>query len=454
MSFVEHITWSMAFIAIWEVPNLIKACIDGGQDPSAFKVRIHGCGAESDPIIDFEADSMGVAIGNTTSPRRSTIEEVQNELSPPPQFYLPIHDHESFTTLEYTMYVENGAGKHVPTIIFIDLKPTVIDEVRNAAYHQLFYPEQLISRKKDAANNFAKGHYNVSKEIVYLCLDRIRKLADNCTALQGFLVFNAIGGGTGSGLRSLLLEYLSVDYAIMFSSYALVISAENSYHEQLSVPEITNVVFEHSSIRSLDAGEGMEEVDFSEALKDLLALEKDYEQVGAKGVDDEKDERCTRVTVLTSNGNSDDNENLDGNPIEVRIGDDASPSISKVIVNTFVDGDLYKRVVMLEEAVLDIAVYIKEKRLKEKKDEQQHERAADAEGPEKEQKAKKLAEANGEEEAEKEAASEEKKKKAEKEVGADIEKGGETCEKEEGGNKEGDEGEDKKMELKKKKKKK
>ena len=43
-------------------------------------------------------------------------------------------------------------------------------------------------------------------------LDRIRKLADACTGLQGFLVFHATGGGTGSGLGSLLLERLSVDY--------------------------------------------------------------------------------------------------------------------------------------------------------------------------------------------------------------------------------------------------
>ena len=43
-------------------------------------------------------------------------------------------------------------------------------------------------------------------------LDRIRKLADSCTGLQGFLVFHATGGGTGSGLGSLLLERLSVDY--------------------------------------------------------------------------------------------------------------------------------------------------------------------------------------------------------------------------------------------------
>ena len=50
------------------------------------------------------------------------------------------------------------------------------------------------------------------EEIVDLVLDRIRKLADNCTGLQGFMVFNAVGGGTGSGLGCLMLERLSVDY--------------------------------------------------------------------------------------------------------------------------------------------------------------------------------------------------------------------------------------------------
>merc|ERR1711924_593830 len=79
-------------------------------------------------------------------------------------------------------------------------------------YRQLYHPEQLISGKEDAANNYARGHYTIGKEIVDLVLDRIRKLADNCTGLQGFLLFNAVGGGTGSGLGALLLERLSVDY--------------------------------------------------------------------------------------------------------------------------------------------------------------------------------------------------------------------------------------------------
>lgn len=86
------------------------------------------------------------------------------------------------------------------------------DEVRHGPYRQLFHPEQLITGKEDAANNYARGHYTIGKEQIDLVLDRIRKLADQCTGLQGFLIFHSFGGGTGSGFTSLLMERLSVDY--------------------------------------------------------------------------------------------------------------------------------------------------------------------------------------------------------------------------------------------------
>ena len=79
-------------------------------------------------------------------------------------------------------------------------------------YRQLFHPEQLITGKEDAANNYARGHYTIGKEIVDLVMDRLRKLADQCMGLQGFLIFHSFGGGTGSGFTSLLMERLSVDY--------------------------------------------------------------------------------------------------------------------------------------------------------------------------------------------------------------------------------------------------
>ncbi len=66
-----------------------------------------------------------------------------------------------------TFFSETGAGKHVPRAVFLDLEPTVIDEVRTGTYRQLFHPEQLISGKEDAANNFARGHYTSMSQIFH-----------------------------------------------------------------------------------------------------------------------------------------------------------------------------------------------------------------------------------------------------------------------------------------------
>ncbi|XP_043191739.1 tubulin alpha chain-like [Amphibalanus amphitrite] len=111
-----------------------------------------------------------------------------------------------------TFFSETGAGKRVPRAVFVDLEPTVVDEVRSGPYRQLFHPEQMITGKEDAASNYARGHYTIGKAIIERVLDRIRKLADQCSGLQGFLVFHSFGGGTGSGFTSLLMERLSVDY--------------------------------------------------------------------------------------------------------------------------------------------------------------------------------------------------------------------------------------------------
>ena len=46
-----------------------------------------------------------------------------------------------------TFFNETGSGKHVPRAIFLDLEPTVVDEVRTGTYRQLFHPEQMITGK-------------------------------------------------------------------------------------------------------------------------------------------------------------------------------------------------------------------------------------------------------------------------------------------------------------------
>jgi len=148
-----------------------------------------------------------------------------------------------------TFFSETGAGKHVPRSLFVDLEPTAIDEVRTGTYRQLFHPEQLISGREDASNLFARGYFSFGKEIVDLVLERIRGLADQCTGLQGFMIYNSVNGGTGSGLGSLLLERLSVDYGeksklgfVVYPSPQIYTATVTPYNTVLS----THSLLEHN----------------------------------------------------------------------------------------------------------------------------------------------------------------------------------------------------------------
>ncbi|KAK3816143.1 MAG: tubulin alpha chain-like protein [Benniella sp.] len=111
-----------------------------------------------------------------------------------------------------TFFAESSNGKLVPRTVLVDLEATVVDEVRTGQYKHLFHPESMISHREDASNNYARGHYTIGKELIDPVMERIRKVADNCSGLQGFILFHSFGGGTGSGLGALLLERLALDY--------------------------------------------------------------------------------------------------------------------------------------------------------------------------------------------------------------------------------------------------
>ena len=48
-------------------------------------------------------------------------------------------------------------------ILYVNIICFCTDEVRTGTYRQLFHPEQLITGKEDAANNYARGHYTIGK---------------------------------------------------------------------------------------------------------------------------------------------------------------------------------------------------------------------------------------------------------------------------------------------------
>ena len=148
-------------------------------------------------------------------------------------------------------FAENESKIHVPRAFFLDLEPSVIDEIKTGPYRKLFNSDQMMSGKEDSANNYVKGCYTIGKEMIDSCLNKIRKLAEDCEWLQGFFLFHSLGGGTGSGFGSLLLERLSNEYGkkpkftyTVYPSPRISTSPVEAYNAVFS----THSLLEHSDI--------------------------------------------------------------------------------------------------------------------------------------------------------------------------------------------------------------
>uniref|UniRef100_F1L005 Tubulin alpha chain n=1 Tax=Ascaris suum TaxID=6253 RepID=F1L005_ASCSU len=118
----------------------------------------------------------------------------------------------SWNSSPSTFFSETDSGRAASRSVFVDLEPTVIDEIRGGAYRGLFRAEQLISGKEDAANNYARGYHTVGREYIDNVLEETRHLAEDCDCLQGFFMFRSTGGGTGSGFGTLILESLAAEF--------------------------------------------------------------------------------------------------------------------------------------------------------------------------------------------------------------------------------------------------
>uniref|UniRef100_A0A914UT90 Uncharacterized protein n=1 Tax=Plectus sambesii TaxID=2011161 RepID=A0A914UT90_9BILA len=109
-------------------------------------------------------------------------------------------------------YNEASGGKYVPRAVLVDLEPGTMDSVRAGPFGQLFRPDNFVFGQSGAGNNWAKGHYTEGAELVDNVLDVVRKEAESCDCLQGFQMTHSLGGGTGSGMGTLLISKIREEY--------------------------------------------------------------------------------------------------------------------------------------------------------------------------------------------------------------------------------------------------
>ncbi|KAI5068432.1 hypothetical protein GOP47_0016777 [Adiantum capillus-veneris] len=109
-------------------------------------------------------------------------------------------------------YNEASGGRYVPRAVLMDLEPGTMDSVRSGPYGQIFRPDNFVFGQTGAGNNWAKGHYTEGAELIDSVLDVVRKEAESCDCLQGFQVCHSLGGGTGSGMGTLLISKIREEY--------------------------------------------------------------------------------------------------------------------------------------------------------------------------------------------------------------------------------------------------
>eukprot|EP00764_Aduncisulcus_paluster_P012345 gnl/Carplike_NY0171/534_a732_3270.p1 GENE.gnl/Carplike_NY0171/534_a732_3270~~gnl/Carplike_NY0171/534_a732_3270.p1 ORF type:complete len:449 (-),score=168.41 gnl/Carplike_NY0171/534_a732_3270:95-1441(-) len=142
-------------------------------------------------------------------------------------------------------YNEATGGRYVPRAVLVDLEPGTMDSVRAGPFGQLFRPDNFVFGQTGAGNNWAKGHYTEGAELVDAVLDVIRKEAESCDCLQGFQLCHSLGGGTGSGMGTLLMAKIREEYPDrVMSSYSVVPSPKVSdvvvepYNATLSIHQL------------------------------------------------------------------------------------------------------------------------------------------------------------------------------------------------------------------------
>uniref|UniRef100_A0AAR2LW89 Tubulin beta chain n=1 Tax=Pygocentrus nattereri TaxID=42514 RepID=A0AAR2LW89_PYGNA len=217
-------------------------------------------------------------------------------------------------------YNEASSSKYVPRAILVDLEPGTMDSVRSGAFGHLFRPDNFIFGQSGAGNNWAKGHYTEGAELVDSVLDVVRKECENCDCLQGFQLTHSLGGGTGSGMGTLLISKVREEYPDrIMNTFSVVPSPKVSdtvvepYNATLSIHQLVEntdetycidnemsstfignstaiqelfkriseqftAMFRRKAFLHWYTGEGMDEMEFTEAESNMNDLVSEYQQ--------------------------------------------------------------------------------------------------------------------------------------------------------------------------------
>ncbi|CAH2250445.1 jg9577 [Pararge aegeria aegeria] len=181
-------------------------------------------------------------------------------------------------------YNEASGGKYVPRAILVDLEPGTMDSVRSGPFGQIFRPDNFVFGQSGAGNNWAKGHYTEGAELVDSVLDVVRKEAESCDCLQEVdeQMLNIQNKNS-----SYFVEWIpnNVKTAVCdipprgLKMAATFIGNSTAIQELFKrISEQFTAMFRRKAFLHWYTGEGMDEMEFTEAESNMNDLISEYQQ--------------------------------------------------------------------------------------------------------------------------------------------------------------------------------
>ncbi|CAN8003466.1 unnamed protein product [Ixodes pacificus] len=101
--------------------------------------------------------------------------------------------------------------------VMVDMEEGVINSVLRTPLGNMFSSHQFVTDVSGSGNNWAVGFHEYGSKYGSEIMERVRREAELCDCLQGFFLLHSLGGGTGSGLGTAVLEMLSEEFPGVFS---------------------------------------------------------------------------------------------------------------------------------------------------------------------------------------------------------------------------------------------
>ncbi|RZR98408.1 hypothetical protein BHM03_00027759 [Ensete ventricosum] len=193
-------------------------------------------------------------------------------------------------------YNEASCGRYVPRAVLMDLEPGTMDSVRTGPYGQIFRPDNFVFGQSGAGNNWAKGHYTEGAELIDSVLDVIREEYPDRMLLT-FSVFPS------PKVSDTVVEpynaTLSVHQLVENADECMVLDNEALYDIcfrtlKLTTPSCKRVseqftaMFRRKAFLHWYTGEGMDEMEFTEAESNMNDLVSEYQQYQDATADEEE----------------------------------------------------------------------------------------------------------------------------------------------------------------------